>query len=42
MNRRVKVLLATKELNPEGWPGDIRNCEPVGDVHLNPEKEAAL
>ena len=41
LNRRARVLLAAKELNPELWPGKIRNCEPVGDVHLNPEREAA-
>ncbi|OOQ67269.1 transposase, partial [Vibrio parahaemolyticus] len=27
--------------NPERWSGEIRNCKPVGDVHLNPEKEVA-
>ncbi len=41
LNRRAQVLLAAKELNPERWSGDIRNCQPVGDVHLNPEREAA-
>ncbi|MDD9197170.1 IS3 family transposase [Aliivibrio sp. S3MY1] len=41
LKRRAEVLLAAKELNPERWPGDIRNCAPVGDVHLNPEREAA-
>lgn len=38
---RSEVLHAAKRLNPERWSKDIRNCEPVGEVHLNPEKEAA-
>jgi putative transposase len=25
----------------ERWSGKVRNCEPVGHVHLNPEKEVA-
>lgn len=41
LKRRAKVLLAAKELNLERWSGDIRNCEPVGDVNLNLEREAA-
>ncbi|TCO04411.1 hypothetical protein EDB51_102345 [Vibrio crassostreae] len=41
MKRRAEVLLAAKQLNPERWSGAIRNCKPVGEVHLNPEREAA-
>ncbi|PML75631.1 integrase [Vibrio sp. 10N.261.51.A7] len=41
LKRRVEVLLAAKQRKPERWSGDIRNCAPVGDVHLNPEREAA-
>ncbi|TCN91569.1 integrase-like protein [Vibrio crassostreae] len=41
LKRRAEVLLAAKQLNPERWSGAIRNCEPVGEVHLNPEREAA-
>ncbi|WP_443088413.1 IS3 family transposase [Vibrio sp. McD22-P3] len=41
LKRRAEVLLAAKQRKPERWPGDIRNCEPVGEVHLNPEREAA-
>ncbi|MBD1578067.1 transposase [Vibrio sp. S11_S32] len=38
---RAEVLLAAKCKNPARWSNDIRNCEPVGDVHLNPEIKAA-
>ena len=41
LKRRAEVLLAAKQLNPKRWPRDVRNCKPVGDVHLNPEREAA-
>lgn len=41
LRRRSDVLSVAKHLHPERWSGNIRNCEPVGDVHLNPEKEAA-
>ena len=41
LKRRAEVLLAAKQLKPERWASDIRNCEPVGEVHLNPEREAA-
>ncbi|XAG09953.1 hypothetical protein NM432_18635 (plasmid) [Vibrio metschnikovii] len=38
---RAEVLLSAKNKNPGRWSRDIRNCEPVGEVHLNPEKDAA-
>ncbi|WP_425357176.1 IS3 family transposase [Vibrio tritonius] len=38
---RAEVLLAAKQRHPERWSRDIRNCKPVGEVYLNPEKEAA-
>jgi putative transposase len=41
LKRRAKVLLAAKQRKPERWSGNIRNCKPVGEVHLNPEREAA-
>nr|AKN39083.1 Mobile element protein [Vibrio tasmaniensis] len=41
MKRRVEVWLAAKQRKLERWSGDIRNCAPVGDIHLNPEREAA-
>ena len=33
--------MAHRQAKPERWSGKIRNCEPIGEVHLNPEKEAA-
>ncbi|MGR5266340.1 IS3 family transposase, partial [Vibrio astriarenae] len=41
LTSRAKVLLAAKQRTPERWPGAIRNCKPIGEVHLNPEREAA-
>ena len=41
LQRRLAVLSIARELHPERWAGQIRNCEPVGEVHLNPEREAA-
>ncbi|WP_456294472.1 IS3 family transposase [Vibrio renipiscarius] len=41
LRKRAKVLMAHREAKPERWSGKIRNCEPIGEVHLNPEKEAA-
>ncbi len=38
---RAKVLMEHRQRKPERWSGEIRNCEPAGEVHLNPEKEAA-
>ena len=41
LEHRAEVLVAAKRQHPERWSREIRNCEPVGEVHLNPEKEAA-
>ncbi|MGR5239107.1 integrase core domain-containing protein [Vibrio alfacsensis] len=41
LRKRAKVLMAHSEAKPERWSGKIRNCEPIEEVHLNPEKEAA-
>lgn len=41
LKRRAEVLLVAKQRKPERWSSDIRNCKPVGDVLLNPEREAA-
>ncbi len=41
LRKRAKVLMAHRQAKPERWSGKIRNCEPIGEVHLNPEKEAA-
>ena len=38
-NRKVVVETA-KANNPSRWSGDIRDCDPVGSVSLNPEKES--
>lgn len=34
----IEVLLIAKNKNLDRWSRDIRNCEPVGEVHLNREK----
>ncbi len=39
LQKRAAVPEVRREQNPERWSGEIRNCKPVGDVHLNPEKE---
>ncbi|PNQ58498.1 IS3 family transposase [Vibrio agarivorans] len=41
LQKRAAVLEVRREQNPERWSGEIRNCKPVGNVHLNPEKEVA-
>ena len=41
LRKRAKVLMAHRQAKPERWSGKIRNYEPIGEVHLNPEKEAA-
>ncbi len=41
LRRRADVLSIARERHPARWSGKIRNCEPVGEVHLNPEREAA-
>ena len=38
LRHRAKVLMEHREKRPERWSGKIRNCEPIGKVHLNPEK----
>ena len=35
---RKTVLEAAREKNPRRWAGDVRNCEPIGPVTLNPDK----
>lgn len=41
LSHREKVLLECRRKKPERWSKNIRNCQPVGKVHLNPEREAA-
>jgi putative transposase len=38
LNNRKAVLTLAKERNSMRWSKDIRNCEPVGSVMLNPDK----
>ena len=35
---RELVLKAAKARNPNRWSGDVRNCDPVGPVTLNPDE----
>lgn len=37
--KRMKTLELAKAKNSNRWSGDIRNCEPVGPVTLNPERD---
>ena len=38
---REQVYRCAKAQHPQRWSGDIRNWKPVGDVHLNPQKDRA-
>ena len=40
--QRSAVYEATKQQHPERWSGTTRNCLPVGDVWLNPDRSAEL
>jgi len=35
---RKRVYECAKLLNPNRWSGATRNCDPAGDVYLNPER----
>ena len=37
--RREQVYRDARARHPQRWSGNIRNCKPVGDVHLNPQKD---
>lgn len=39
--RREQVYRRAKAQHPQRWSGNIRNWKPVGDVHLNPQKDRA-
>ncbi len=39
LSKRKQVYRQAKAENPSRWSGDIRNWEPVKEVHLNPEKQ---
>lgn len=36
--KRETVLKAAKARNPHRWSGEVRNCDPVGPVTLNPDE----
>ena len=40
--KRKKVLEAAKKAKPNRWSKEVRNCEPIGAVTLNPEKQSQL
>lgn len=42
LKRRQQVIEEASRLNPERWSKGVRNCEPVGPVTLNPDKETEL
>ena len=39
LSKRREVYLQAKLDNPKRWSGDIRNWDPVKEVHLNPENQ---
>jgi putative transposase len=39
LENRKQVLMLHRQANPVRWSGHIRNCEPVGEVELNPDKK---
>ncbi len=39
LSSRKAVLEVKQKKNPIRWPNGIRNCEPIGAVMLNPDKE---
>ena len=42
LQKRKQVLEAAKAARPNRWSKDVRNCEPVGAVTLNPEEQKPL
>ena len=38
LGKRKEVLERAKAKNPTRWSGNVRNCDPVGPVTLNPDK----
>lgn len=39
LQKRKRVLEDARKTHPNRWSGSIRNCEPVGSVMLNPDRE---
>jgi putative transposase len=42
LEQREQVYELAKQRHPERWSGAIRNCEPAGDVYLNPERVSVV
>jgi len=40
--KRKQVLEAAKAARPDRWSKDVRNCNPIGAVTLNPEEQKEL
>ncbi|CAM3439080.1 hypothetical protein SHPE106448_13450 [Shewanella pealeana] len=40
LSKRKEVLEEARSRNPKRWPNGIRNCDVIGEVVLNPEKES--
>jgi transposase InsO family protein len=38
LSKRKEILEAARAENPNRWSGEVRNCEPIGAVMLNPDK----
>lgn len=41
LQHRANILMKHKKQKPERWSREIRDCEPVGEVRLNPDKQVA-
>ena len=39
LQQRKQVLEEARRVNPNRWSGSVRNCEPIGSVMLNPDRE---
>ncbi|WP_416221768.1 IS3 family transposase [Shewanella sp. YLB-07] len=39
LSKRKRVLEDARVRNPKRWPNGIRNCDAIGEVMLNPDKE---
>lgn len=42
LRQRHKILMQAKVRHPGRWSRGIRNCQPVGEVWLNPNKETPI
>ncbi|WP_405121373.1 IS3 family transposase [Pseudomonas petroselini] len=40
--RRAAIYGQAREKRPERWSGETRNWDPIGTVHLNPERELTV